>query len=90
MFSGIEKVILAMAGLRLISGLIEMLAGLLIYKLNDVEKALLVNAGLAMIGPIFLITSVTLGIVHLADKLTLSKLLLIGLGVLLVLVGIKK
>lgn len=90
MFSGIEKVILVMAGLRVLSGFIEMCAGFLIYKLNHVEKALMVNAGLALIGPIILITSVTLGIVHLADKLSFSKLLFIGMGVLFILIGLKK
>ena len=43
----VEKVILVMAGLRLVSGSIEFLAGLLILKLNSVEKALVVNSVLA-------------------------------------------
>lgn len=86
----VEKVILVMAGLRLVSGSIEFLAGLLILKLNSVEKALVVNSVLATIGPLFFIASMALGIIHLADKLSYSKLFFIGLGVLSILIGLKK
>lgn len=48
MFTLFEKVILAMAGLRIFSGLLEVTAGLLILKFNQVEKALMVNAVLAI------------------------------------------
>jgi uncharacterized membrane protein len=90
MFSMVEKVILAMAGLRVISGLIEITAGLLILKFNQVDKALMVNAMLAVIGPIILITSMSLGIFTLADKISYSKLLFIALGVGFILLGLKK
>lgn len=90
MFFVIEKVILVMAGLRIISGTIEFLSGLLILKFNSVEKALVINSLLAIIGPIFFITSMTLGIIHIADKVSYSKLVLIGLGVSFILVGLRK
>jgi uncharacterized membrane protein len=90
MFLLFEKVILAMAGLRIFSGLLEMTAGLLILKFNSVEKALMVNAFLAIVGPIIFITSMSLGIIHLAEKLSYSKLLFIGLGVGFILLGLKK
>jgi hypothetical protein len=90
MFSMVEKVILAMAGLRVVSGLIEIIAGLLILKFNQVDKALMVNAMLAVIGPIILITSMSLGIFNLADKISYSKLLFIALGVGFILLGLKK
>jgi uncharacterized membrane protein len=90
MFIVIEKVILAMAGLRIFSGLLEVTAGLLILKFNHVEKALMINAALAIIGPIIFITSMSLGIIHLADKLSYSKLLFIGLGVGFILLGLRK
>jgi hypothetical protein len=85
-----EKIILAMAGLRIFSGLIEVTAGLLILKFNQVEKALMVNAILAVVGPIIFITSMSLGIIHLADKISYSKLLFVGLGVGFILLGLKK
>ncbi len=90
MFVIIEKIILIMAGLRLFSGFLEMMAGLIILKLNNVEKALMVNAFLAMVGPVFFITSMSLGIIHLADKVSYSKLVLIGIGVGFILWGLKK
>jgi hypothetical protein len=86
----IDKVILAMAGLRLLSGFIEMMAGLLILKLNSVEKAMMVNAFLASIGPMVLLTSMTLGVISLAGKMPYSKLFLIGMGVSLIFIGLKK
>jgi len=90
MLSVVEKVIIAMAGLRIFSGLVELTAGFLIYKLHTVEKALMVNAFLAIIGPIIFITSMSLGIIHLADKVSYSKLVFIGLGVGFILLGLKK
>jgi SNF family Na+-dependent transporter len=90
MFSMIEKVILVMAGLRIFSGLIEVTAGLLIYKFNNVEKALMFNASLAIVGPIIFITSMSLGLFHLADKISYSKLCLIGLGIGCIILGLRK
>lgn len=86
----VEKVILVMAGLRLISGSLEFLAGLLILKLNSVEKALIVNSVLATMGPLFFIASMTLGLIQLADKLSYSKLFFIGLGITCIFIGLKK
>jgi hypothetical protein len=90
MFLLFEKIILAMAGLRIFSGLLEVTAGFLILKFNQVEKALMINAVLAVVGPVIFITSMSLGIIHLADKLSYSKLLFIGLGVGFILLGLKK
>ncbi|WP_081791916.1 YqhV family protein [Caldalkalibacillus mannanilyticus] len=90
MFTVIEKIILAMAGLRILSGLIELTAGFLILRLNDVEKALMVNAFLAVVGPLIFISSMSLGILHLAEKISYSKLLLIGLGVGFIILGLRK
>jgi len=90
MFSVFEKVILTMASLRIVSGLIELTAGILILRFNNVEKALMLNAFLAMVGPIIFISSMTLGIIHLADKISYSKLLFIGLGVAFIILGLRK
>lgn len=90
MFIFIDKIILAMAGLRLFSGLLEMSVGFLILKMNSVEKAMMLNAMLAIVGPIIFITSMALGIIHLADKVSMSKLILIGIGVGFILLGLKK
>ncbi|WP_458415430.1 YqhV family protein [Schinkia sp. CFF1] len=81
---------MSMAGLRILSALIELSAAITMLFLNDVRKALAVNAFLAVVGPTILITTMSIGLINLADELSLSKLLFIGLGVALILYGIYK
>ncbi|GAA0316254.1 YqhV family protein [Bacillus carboniphilus] len=88
MFIFLEKAIIAMAFLRVISGSIEIFAALLILKFNDIEKALLINGSLALIGPIIMIISVTIGLVGIADKVSISKLIWIACGVGCILYGV--
>ncbi|MCD8502265.1 MAG: YqhV family protein [Bacillaceae bacterium] len=88
--STIETAVLGMVVLRVISGLIEITAASIMLKFNAVEKALMVNAALAVVGPIILISTMTIGLVGMADKLSFTKLLLIGSGVLLIMVGLRK
>lgn len=86
----IEASVLSMAGLRILSGFIEITAAILMLVFNDARKALAINAALAIIGPIILITTMTIGLISIADELSFSKLLFIGLGVGLILFGIYK
>ncbi|MFV8827954.1 YqhV family protein [Alkalihalobacterium sp. APHAB7] len=88
--TGIETALLGMVLLRVISGLIELSAAGLMLKFNSIEKAVAINAILAIVGPLVLITTMTIGLIGLADKLSASKLILIGLGVTLILIGIKR
>ncbi|WP_409303849.1 YqhV family protein [Peribacillus sp. SCS-155] len=90
MFIVLEKAVLLMALLRFISGSIEISAALLMIKLNDVEKALLVNSSLALVGPIVLILTTTIGLLGISEKLSFSKLAFIFTGVALILIGIRK
>ncbi|RFU67686.1 DUF2619 domain-containing protein [Peribacillus saganii] len=89
MFVVFEKALLLMVVLRLISGSIEIFAAGLMLKLNDVEKALIVNSSLALVGPIILITTTTIGLSGLSEKLSISKAVCIFTGVSLILLGIK-
>ena len=86
----INKIVLGMASLRLMSGSLEIIAALLMLRLNQVEKALLVNTGLAVVGPLILISTTTIGLVGLADKLSFQKMLWIAVGVACIFVGILK
>ncbi|CAG5089906.1 Putative uncharacterized protein [Thermobacillus xylanilyticus] len=86
----INKFVLAMATLRLLSGSIEMLAALLMLRLNQVDKALVVNSSLAFVGPIVLLTTTAVGLSGLADKLSPTKLVWITAGVTCLLIGILK
>lgn len=85
-----SKFVLGMAILRLVSGSIEIIAALIMLKLNQVEKALLVNSALALVGPIILISTTTIGLIGISDKLSATKILWIFLGVTCIFVGIIK
>ncbi len=85
-----EKAIIGMASLRLLSGTIEILAAFLILKLNQVEKALLVNSGLALIGPLVLLTTTTIGLIGMSDRISVWKLLWIFAGIACIFIGVRK
>lgn len=89
MFNLLEKAIIGMAFLRLMSGSIEIIAALLIIKFNEVEKALLINSSLALIGPLVLIATTTIGLFGIAEKVSFTKMVWILCGVGLILYGVK-
>jgi hypothetical protein len=86
----VEPAVLSMAGMRLLSATMEMIAALAMLLFNDVKKALAVNALLAVIGPTIFIVTMAIGLLSLADELSFSKLGFIALGVTLILIGIYK
>lgn len=85
----LEKAIIGMALLRILSGSIEIIAAMLILKVNEVEKALVINSSLALIGPIILIATTTIGLFGMAEKVSFTKMLWIFCGVGLILYGVK-
>ncbi|TKC18426.1 YqhV family protein [Robertmurraya kyonggiensis] len=89
MFQFLEKAIIGMALLRMLSGSIEIMAALLFLKVNNVEKALIINSSLALIGPIVLIVTTTIGLIGIAEKVSFAKMLWIFCGVGLILYGVK-
>ncbi|WP_449622938.1 YqhV family protein [Robertmurraya sp. Marseille-Q9965] len=89
MFQFLEKAIIGMALLRMLSGSIEIMAALLFLKVNNVEKALIINSSLALIGPIVLIVTTTIGLIGIAEKISFVKMLWIFCGVGLILYGVK-
>lgn len=74
LFFSVDKFVLGMAGLRILSGIIEFSAALLMLKLNRVDQALKVNATLALIGPTIMMSVMALGLIGLAGKLPLNKM----------------
>ncbi|CAH0118590.1 YqhV family protein [Paenibacillus sp. MSJ-34] len=86
----IDKIVLSMASIRILSGSIEVLAALLMLRLNQPEKALAVNTALALVGPIVLITTTSIGVIGIADKLSWGKIGWIVCGVGCILIGILK
>jgi Protein of unknown function (DUF2619) len=86
----ISKIVLSMGMLRLLSGSIEILAAILILRAGQIEKALLVNSGLALVGPLVLLMTTTIGLVGVAEKLSFSKMLWVLVGVSCIFIGILK
>ncbi|WP_102274984.1 YqhV family protein [Cytobacillus massiliigabonensis] len=89
MFHIFEKAIMGIALLRILSGCIEIFVAFLILKFNDIEKALVVNSSLALVGPIILMITTTIGLVGLSEKVPLTKLIWIFGGVACILYGVK-
>jgi hypothetical protein len=85
-----NKIVLSMASLRLMSGSLEIIAALLMIRFNQIEKALLVNSGLALLGPLVLLSTTTIGLVGIAEKLSYGKMLWVLVGVSCIFVGILK
>jgi putative exporter of polyketide antibiotics len=85
-----EKAILGMAALRILSGSLEVLAALLILKVNQVEKALLINSGLAIVGPVVLITTTAIGLLGMSDRISFAKIAWIMVGISCILIGVRK
>jgi hypothetical protein len=89
MFQLFDKAILGMSFLRLLSGTLEILVAIIILKYNNIEKALVVNSMLAIVGPLILVTTTSIGLIGLADKISFTKIFWIFLGVCLILYGVK-
>jgi len=82
--------VLGMAALRILSGSIEIVAAFIMLKLAQVDKALLVNSGLALVGPFVLLTTTAIGLVGMAEKLSFSKMIWVLAGVSCIFIGILK
>ncbi|KPV42316.1 DUF2619 domain-containing protein [Alicyclobacillus ferrooxydans] len=81
MFHGIERVVYAMASLRFISGILEVLGGLTMLYFGTASKALQVNGLLALVGPFVLIAVTVFGVVGIADGVSVRRILLLIIGV---------
>lgn len=90
MFFALDKIVIGMVLLRIFSGLIEIGAAMLMLKFNKVEIALKINAMLAFVGPIILMSVMALGLLGMAGKIPVSKMFFIGLGVLFIFYGASK
>jgi hypothetical protein len=89
MFTSIEKVVMVMAVLRIFSGSVELIAALLMLKFNNIEKALIVNSSLVLVGPTILILTTAIGLSGMAENISFFKIFLIFLGIALILYGVK-
>ncbi len=76
-----------MAGLRILSSLIEAAAALTMFYYNDIRIALGINAVLGLVGPVILIGVTATGLYSLADELSAGRILLVLAGVFLIILG---
>ncbi|MEK4633111.1 MULTISPECIES: YqhV family protein [Bacillus] len=90
LFGSINSTVLTMAGLRVLSSLIELSAAIIMLLTNDIRKAVVVNSILAIVGPLIFIITMTIGIYQIAGQLSYAKLILIFAGVVLILAGVYK
>lgn len=81
----IERALLFIILLRLISGSIEITAAALMYKFNDLEKAFYINTLLALVGPFILIVTTAIALLGLADKISLTRIICLFCGIFLIL-----
>ncbi|RIW37333.1 DUF2619 domain-containing protein [Bacillus salacetis] len=89
MFVFVEKALLAMVALRVLSGSIEIGAAMLMLKFNDLEKAFMINSLLALVGPTIFFSTTAIGLMGLSGKISLLKAVCLISGVLLIGLSVK-
>jgi hypothetical protein len=85
----IEKALIFIIALRLISGSIEITAAALMFKFNDLEKAFYINTLLALVGPVILIVTTGIALLGLADKISMTRIICLFCGIFLILFSLK-
>lgn len=85
----LESALLYMIILRLFSGSIEITAATLMIKFNDLEKALIINSLLALVGPTILILTTGIGLSGLSEKFSFIKMVCLFSGIILILISLK-
>ncbi|MGE5558734.1 MAG: DUF2619 domain-containing protein [Bacillota bacterium] len=84
---GEGRIISGMAALRIISGVLEIAAALVILRLGRVSSAIRINALLGFIGPLFFLLVSALGIIAIAVNISPWKIGGILLGIAMILWG---
>lgn len=85
----IERALLFIILLRVISGSIEISAAALMYKFNDLEKAFYINSMLALVGPVILVVTTGIALSGLTEKISLTRIVCLFAGVLLIIFSLK-
>ncbi|WP_342598473.1 YqhV family protein [Psychrobacillus sp. FSL H8-0483] len=81
----IEKALLFIILLRLLSGSVEITAAMFMLKFNDLEKAFYINTLLALVGPVILIVTTGIGLIGLAEKISMTRIVCLFAGIFLIL-----
>ncbi len=84
---GEERVVAAMACLRVVGAVVEVLAAFVMLRCSRVSVALKINAALGVLGPAVLVMVCALGLSGLAGRVSWVKLFVILCGTMLIMVG---
>ncbi len=84
-----DRIVLGMSLIRVISGLIELMAAFLMFKFNSKKIAFEINSFLALVGPTVMLLVTSLGLIGLANRLSLTQIVVIIVGVILIFVGMR-
>ena len=84
-----EKALIFIIALRLISGSIEITAATLMFKFNDLEKAFYINTLLALVGPVILIVTTGIALLGLGDKISFTRIICLFCGIFLIIFSLK-
>ena len=82
-----ENPVALMSYLRLIGAGVEIVAAVLMVKMNTVEAALRINAILGLVGPVVLIAVSALGLWGLVGRVSWIKLIMTLCGAILIIAG---
>ncbi|MGX9133329.1 YqhV family protein [Rummeliibacillus sp. JY-2-4R] len=83
-----DKSLLMMVILRIMSGSLEVTAALFMLKFNSLEKAFYINTMLALVGPTVLIVTTAIALFGLADKISIPRMICLFAGITLILVSL--
>lgn len=81
------RTIRIMAALRFLSSAVECAAAVYFLHLFRIEDALRVNAALGLVGPTILILVTLIGLVGIAERLSVERIALVFLAVILIFVA---
>ena len=85
----IEKALLMIILLRIFSGSVDITAAMFMYKFNDLEKAFYINTLLALVGPVVLIITTGIALMGLAEKISVTRMICLFSGIVLILYSLK-
>ncbi len=81
--------LLGIVMLRLLSGGMEIIAAIFIFRCNSLDQALKINTLLASIGPLIFLGAMYLGLTGLAEKMSYHRLAFIYAGAGLIFWGLR-
>ncbi len=85
----VEKALIMIIVLRIFSGSVDIIAAMFMFKFNDLEKAFYINTLLALVGPIVLIITTGIALFGLAEKISLTRMVCLFSGIILILFSLK-